>query len=78
MIHSAPHNPVRFHLTKLLDQHLLGDRGYRALQFREAPHVAAEQLKQDQQLPPTLQDLQGFLDALRRGCWGQVRMLTFW
>jgi len=56
MMHEATHDAVALHLSKLLNQHLLGHRGDRAQQLRKAPDVAAEQMKQDHELPTALED----------------------
>jgi hypothetical protein len=62
MMHEPPHDAVSFHLPQLLNEHLLGDGGNGAPQFREAPHLTAEQVKQNHQLPAALQDPQHFFD----------------
>ena len=61
----AANDAVTFHLTQLLDEHLLRDAGYRPLQLRETQHVAAEEPEQDQKLPPALQELERFFDVIR-------------
>jgi hypothetical protein len=55
------HNAVRFQLPELLAEHLLRDVRYRALQLREAHHLAAKQMKEDDQLPSPLQHAEGSL-----------------
>ncbi len=42
---APPDDPVVFHLAKLLDEHLLGDGRDRPFQFREAQHLATEEMK---------------------------------
>src|ERR1700692_3776792 len=72
MMDDASHDPIGFHLAKLLNEHLLRNRGNGSLQIREAEHVAVEEMKQDQQLPASLQNLEGVLDTIsgsRRGPW---------
>jgi type II secretory pathway predicted ATPase ExeA len=66
-VNDSPHAPIGFQLAELLRQHLLGDRGYRALEVGEAQNLAAEQMEQDQQLPPAFDELERLLDAVRRG-----------
>jgi hypothetical protein len=44
-VDDPPHHPVVFHLAKLLDQHLLGNRGNRPLQLREPQDLPTEQMK---------------------------------
>ena len=56
-------DPIGFHLAKLLDEHFLRNRGNRLFQLREAEHVAAEEMKQDQQFPASPQNLEGILDT---------------
>lgn len=77
MVDDAADDAIALHLTKLLDQHLLGDSGNSAFKIGEAHYPATEQVKQDHQLPPALQQLQGLLYALR-GSLPRVGMgLTF-
>ena len=42
MVNNSPYDAVRFHLAKLLNQHLLGNRGDGALQLGETENLAAE------------------------------------
>src|SRR5215831_7119678 len=42
VMNDAPHDPVLFHLPKLLDQHLLRDLRNRALKIREAQDLTAK------------------------------------
>ena len=62
MMDDSLDDPIGFHLAKLLDEHLLRDRGNRPFQGGEAEHLAAERMKQDHQLPAALQNLEGVLD----------------
>jgi len=55
-VHKAPHDAVALHLTQLLNQHLLRDRWNRTAQLRKPPHLATEQVKQNHQFPPALED----------------------
>jgi len=50
-------------IAKLLDEHFLRNRGNRPLEVREAEHLAAEEMKQDYELPASLQNLEGILDT---------------
>ena len=63
-------NAVAFQLPELLDQHLLGDRGYRPLKIGKAKHLLAEEMKENNQFPAAFQKLEGLLDAAGggRGC----------
>ena len=76
MMDDSSNDAIDLHLAKLLDEHLLRDRGNRPLKLREAEHLAAEEMKQDQQLPATLQDPEGVLDTLGRRSWGEATSLT--
>jgi hypothetical protein len=73
----APHEAIGFHLTQLLGEHLLGDGGDRALQIREAPHLAAEEMKQDHQFPAPLENPEHVLDAARSRRRRRIDLLTF-
>lgn len=66
MVDNAPHDAVTLHLPELLDQHLLRHTRYRPLKIREPQDIAAEQVKQDHQLPPAFEQLQRGLDAFGR------------
>ena len=44
VMNEAADDPIPLHLSKLLNQHLLGHRGDRASQLGKAPDVAAEQV----------------------------------
>jgi len=76
MMDDSSNDAIDLHLAKLLDEHLLGDRRNRPLQLREAKHLAAEEMKQDQQFPATLQDPEGVLDTLSCRSWGWTISLT--
>jgi len=76
-MHHPPHNPVLLHLAQLLDQHLLRDRGYRPFQLGKSPHLAAEQVEEDHELPATFQKLERLLDALCGGDGRVPAILTF-
>ena len=67
MVDDSPHHAVVFHLAKLLDQHLLGNCGNGPLQLRESQDVPAEQMEEDQELPPALEDLERLLHVPRGG-----------
>lgn len=58
---------IGFQLAKLLREHLLRDRRNCALQIRESQDLAAEEMKQDQQLPAAFEITEGLLDTLRSG-----------
>ena len=60
-------DPIGFQLAKLLREHLLRDRRNCALQIRESQDLAAEEMKQDQQLPAAFEITEGLLDTLRSG-----------
>ena len=70
-------NAIGFHLAKLLDEHLLRNRRDRTFQIREAQHVSTEEVKQDNQLPATLENLEGILHTLSRQSRCQISVLTF-
>ena len=67
---------IGLHPAKLLDEHLLGNRRDRAFQVRKEQDLAAKQVKQDDQLPATLQYFECIPYTLS-GCNGCVS-LTFW
>jgi len=56
---------VGLQLTKLLREHLWGNRRNRTLQVGKAQNFAAEQMKQDQELPAALNEPECLLDASR-------------
>jgi len=66
MVDDTPHDPVALHLAELLDEHLLRDAGDRALELGEALHLAAEEPKEDHQLPASLEELQSLLNVVSR------------
>jgi len=76
VVDDSSHDSVGFQLAELLHEHLLRDRRYRTLQVGEAQNLAAEQMEQDQQLPPALDELERLLDAVRRGKWSVFVTLT--
>jgi len=68
MVDDSPNHSVLFHLTQLLDQHLLGDRRDRSFQIGKAQHLAAEQMEQNNELPPAFESLERALNTVgRRG-----------
>lgn len=68
---------IGFQLAKLLREHLLRDRRNRAFQVGESQDPAAEEMKQDQQLPAAFEKTEGLLDTLRSGNRCVFRALTF-
>jgi hypothetical protein len=50
-MHKSLYDAVAFHLTQLLNQHLLRDRRNRTAQLGKSRYLAAEQVKQNHQLP---------------------------
>jgi hypothetical protein len=65
MVDDAPNDSIDLQLAELLREHFLGNRRHRAFQLGESQDLAAEEMKQDQQLPATLDELEGVLDAVR-------------
>jgi hypothetical protein len=65
VVNDASHDRVRFHLAKLLDEHLLRNGRDRAFEIREPLYLAPEQVKEDHELPPPLQHLECLLNASR-------------
>ena len=63
MMDDSSDDPIGFHLAKLLDEHFLRNRWDRPLEVREAQDLAAEEMKQDHELPASLQNLEGILDT---------------
>ena len=53
-MHGARNDAVPLKLPKLLGQHLLRDARNRALEVREAQRLAAEEMKEDDELPATI------------------------
>jgi hypothetical protein len=66
MVDDAPHDSIGLHLTELLNKHLLRNRGDRPLEVREAQQLSIEELKQNEQLPATLKNLEGIFHAFSR------------
>ncbi len=66
MVDNAAHDPILFHLPKLLDKHFLRDSWDRAFEIGEAQNVPAKKVKQDHQLPAPLKNLERALDAFGR------------
>ena len=74
-VHDSRDDAVPLQLTKLLRQHLLRDARDRALQIREAKGLAAEEMKEDHELPAALQHSDRVLNSGgRRRC--RMRMVT--
>ena len=67
---------IGFQLAKLLREHFLRDRRNRTLQIRESQNLAAEEMKQDQQLPTAFEKTERLLDTLRGGNRCVFRTLT--
>ena len=65
MMDNAPDHAVRFHLSKLLNKHLLGNRRYGALKLGKSENFAAEQMEEDQELPPSFEDPECLLNIVR-------------
>lgn len=78
MVDESTDDSMLFQLAQLLNQHLLRNRRDRPFQVGKAQHLAAEQMEQDDELPPAVENLERALDALgsryRRVC----RKLTSW
>ena len=77
MVDDAPHDSIGLHLAKLLNKHLLRNRGDRPFQVREAQQPSIEELKQNEQLPATLKNLDGTFDAFSCGSRRVVGWITF-
>src|SRR6202795_539363 len=71
MVYDPPHHAVVFHLAKLLDQHLLGNRRNSPLQLGEAQDLPAEEMEQDEELPSSFEHFERLLHTLR-GSDGRV------
>ena len=65
MMDNAPDYAVCLHLSKLLYQHLLGNRRYGTLQLGKSENFAAEQMEEDQELPSSFEDLECLLNVMR-------------
>ena len=63
MVDDAPDDSIGLHLAKLLNKHLLRNRGDRPFHVREAQHLSIEEMKQNEQLPATLKNLEGIFHA---------------
>jgi len=46
---------IRFHAFELLSQHLLGNVGNGTLKIRKTHDLAAEEMKENDELPPAFQ-----------------------
>ena len=55
---------IRLHLPQLLNEHFLRNSRDRPFEVGEAQYFAAEEMKEDDQLPPTLQNFECILDTL--------------
>ncbi len=64
MMDEAPYDPVRLHLSQLLDQHFLRDGRDCAFEFGEPQQLSAKEVEQDQQFPTSLENLECLLDGL--------------
>jgi hypothetical protein len=83
-VHNARNDAVSLQLPKLLGQHLLRDARNRALELGEAQRLAAKEMKEDDELPATVQPSDGLLDpggsrrgrvcALTHGCVPHFRV----
>ena len=62
-MHTPRDDAVPLQLPKLLGQHLLRDAGNRALEVGEAQRLAAKEMKEDDELPATIQPADGVLDS---------------
>ena len=71
MVDNPTDHAVVFHLPKLLDQHLLGNRRNSSLQLREAQDLPAKQMEQDEELPSSFEHFERLLYILR-GSDGRV------
>lgn len=60
---------IALELPQLLGEHLLGNFGYRALQFREAHDRSGVEVEKDAQLPPAFNRPQRIFGSARRGVW---------
>ena len=67
MVDDAPHDSTGLHLAKLLNKHLLRNGGDRPFQVREAQELSIEEMKQNEQLPATLKNLEGIFHAFSGG-----------
>src|ERR1700739_3504842 len=67
MMDDPPNHAVVFHLAKLLDQHLLGNRRNSPLQLREAKDLPAEEVEKDDELPSSFEHLERPLHILSGG-----------
>jgi len=76
MVDKPTHDPVSLHMPQLLNQHFFGHGGDGASEFRKTPHLAAKQMKEDDELPPSFEDSQHLFNAFGGG---RLRMflLTF-
>src|SRR6185295_2381629 len=83
-VHNAHDDAVPLQLTKLLGQHLLRDARNRALEVGEAQRLPAKEMKEDDELPATVQLSDGLFDpggsrrgrvyALTHGCVPHFRV----
>src|SRR5258707_12453511 len=67
VMNEAADDAIPLHLSKLLNQHLLGHRGDRTAQLGKAPDLAAKQMKENHELPAAFENAQRLLNALRGG-----------
>ena len=63
MVDNSPNDPMLFQLAQLLNQHLLGNRRDRLFQVGKAQHLAAEQMEQDDEFPPAVENLERALNT---------------
>jgi hypothetical protein len=76
MMDDPPNHAIVFHLTKLLDQHLLGNRRNSPLQLREAKNLPAEEVEKDEELPSSFEHFERLIHILRGGDGRVLLVLT--
>ncbi len=58
-MNDAANDAVLFHLSELLDEHLLRNSRNGSLKLRKPQHGSPEEMKQDYQLPAALENSEG-------------------
>ncbi len=72
-----PDHSIHFHLTQLLNQHLLRNFGDCPLQFREPQDLSSKQMKENNQLPASIDHSERVFNSFCRR-FASVFMGLFW
>lgn len=76
MMNDPMNHAVGLQLSQLLNQHFLRHVGDCPLKVGESENFPPKEMEENNKFPSPLQDLEGFLNTLRRG-GGRMGYLTF-